>query len=134
MTQLNEINFLDEELYMRYINTTYFSNRIISLSLDNVTNEESELGVSGLPGEWDYKLKKLLDIKEGASYRKLYNRAKKITRLLKDFYCCTLTGKRVVLKVPVVFEIILEWHLKSLGVEVGWYNVNRSGLKKIIWS
>ena len=51
MTQLNEINFLDEELYMRYINTTYFSSRIISLSLDNVTNEESELGVSGLPGK-----------------------------------------------------------------------------------
>ncbi len=131
---MNEINFHGEELYMSYINTTYFSNRIISLSLDNVTNEESELGVSGLPGEWDYKLKKLLDIKEGASYRKLYNRAKKITRLLKDFYCYTLTGKRVVLKVPVVFEIILEWHLKSLGVEVGRYNVNRPGLKKIIWS
>ena len=119
---------------MRYINTTYFSNRIISLSLDNVTNEESELGVSGLPGEWDYKLKKLLDIKEGASYRKLYIRAKKIALLLENFYCCTLAGKRVVLKVPVVFEIILEWHLKSLGVEVGRYNVNRSGLKKIIWS
>ena len=134
MTQLNEINFLDEELYMRYINTTYFSNRIISLSLDNVTNEESELGVSGLPGEWDYKLKKLLDIKEGASYRKLYNRAKKIARLLEDFYYCALAGKRVVLKVPVVFEIILEWHLKSLGVEVGRYNVDRTGLKKIIWS
>ena len=127
------IHFFDEELYMRYINTTYFSSRIISLSLDNVTNEESDFGVSGLPGEWDYKLKKLLDIKEGASYRKLYNRAKKISRLLEDFYCCTLASKRVVLKVPVVFEIILEWHLKSLDVKVGQYNVNTLGLKKIIW-
>jgi hypothetical protein len=54
------IHFLDEELYTKYINTTYFSDRIISLSLDNVTNEESELGVSGLQGEWDYKLKNFL--------------------------------------------------------------------------
>lgn len=128
------IHFLDEELYTKYINTTYFSDRIISLSLDNVTNEESELGVSGLPGEWDYKLKKLLDIKEEASYRKLYNRAKKIARLLENFYYCPLASKRVVLKVSVVFEIILEWHLKSLGVKVGYYNVNTLGLKEIVWS
>ena len=51
------IHFFDEELYMRYINTTYFSSRIINPSLDNVTNKESVLGVSDLPGEWDYKLK-----------------------------------------------------------------------------
>ena len=127
------IHFFDEELYMRYINTTYFSSRIISLSLDNVTNEESDFGVSSLPGEWDYKLKKLLDIKEGASYRKLYNRAKKIALLLENFYYGALKGKKVVIRVPVVFEIILEWHLKSLGVKVSHYNVNTLGLKKIIW-
>ena len=128
------IHFFDEELYMRYINTTYFSSRIINPSLDNVTNKESVLGVSDLPGEWDYKLKKHLDIKEGASYRKLYNRAKKIALLLENFYYGALKGKKVVIRVPVVFEIILEWHLKSLGVEVGRYNVDRTGLKKIIWS
>lgn len=134
MTQLNEINFLDEELYMRYINTTYFSNRIISLSLDNVTNEESELGVSGLPGKWDYKLKKLLDVKEIDSYSELYNRAKDIALLLENFYYGTLEGKKVVIRVPYEFEIVLGSHLKSLGVEVGRYNINRPGLKKIIWS
>ena len=94
MTQLNEINFLDEELYMRYINTTYFSSRIISLSLDNVTNEESELGVSGLPGKQDYKLKKLLDVKEIDSYSELYNRAKDIALLLENFYYGTLECKK----------------------------------------